>query len=207
MTPARGKTGLRAARWLVAALALLWLGAARADTEVYLLRGWFNVFSTGMDSIAEQLRSKGIRAEAMSHLAWKSTVDKIVQERESGQSSRLVLIGHSQGANNAIDMARELDKRGVPVDLIITLVPWLQNPVPANVVRAVNYYQAPGWGSPLTAEPGFRGEIDNRNIAGDWGTLHITIDKTPKIQEAVIAEVLGLSRETPAGAATAGAVR
>jgi hypothetical protein len=104
-------------------------------------------------------------------------------------------------------MARELDKHGVPVDLIITLVPWLQNPVPANVVRAVNYYQAPGWGSPLTAEPGFKGEIDNRNIAGDWGTLHITIDKTPKIQEAVIAEVLGLSREAPAGAATAGAVR
>jgi hypothetical protein len=207
MTPARGKTGLRAARWLVAALALLWLCAARADTEVYLLRGWFNVFSTGMDSIAEQLRSKGIRAEAMSHLAWKSTVDKIVQERESGQSSRLVLIGHSQGANNAIDMARELDKHGVPVDLIITLAPWLQNPVPTNVVRAVNYYQAPGWGSPLTAEPGFKGEIDNRNIAGDWGTLHITIDKTPKIQEAVIAEVLGLSREAPAGAATAGAVR
>jgi hypothetical protein len=160
-----------------------------------------------MDSIAEQLRSKGIRAEAMSHLAWKSTIDKIVKERESGQANRLVLIGHSQGANNAIDMARELEKHGVQVDLIITLVPWLQNPVPTNVARAVNYYQSPGWGSPLTAEPGFKGEIDNRNIAGDWGTLHITIDKTTKIQEAVIAEVLGLSGGLPAEAATAGAAR
>jgi hypothetical protein len=204
---AQRKAPWRAARWVVAALALLWIGAARADTEVYLLRGWFNVFSTGMDSIAEQLRSKGVRAEAMSHLGWKSTVEKIVKERESGQASRLVLVGHSQGANNAIDMARELEKHGVPVDLIITLVPWLQNPVPANVVRAVNYYQSPGWGSPLTADTGFKGEIDNRNIANDWGTLHVTIDKTTKIQEAVIAEVLGVSADAPAEAASAGTTR
>jgi hypothetical protein len=192
MGRARISSNLRVARWVAAALALLWLNGAHAETEVYLLRGWFNVFSTGMDTIAEQLRSKGIRAEAMSHLAWKSTVEKIVKERESGQTSRLVLIGHSQGANNVIDMARELEKSNVAVDLLITLVPWLQNPVPANVVRAVNYYQAPGWGSPLTAEPDFKGVIDNINLANDVGTFHITIDKTAKIQAAVVAEVVAL---------------
>jgi predicted esterase len=184
---------LRHARWLLAAVALLWLNAARADTEVYLLRGWFNVFSTGMDTIADQLKSKGIRAEAMGHLYWRSAVEKILKERESGQTSRLVLIGHSQGANNIIDMAKELEKHNVSVDLLITLVPWLQNPVPANVVRAVNYYQSPGWGSPLEGEPNFKGQIDNINIASDVGTLHITIDKTAKIQAAVVAEVLALA--------------
>ena len=189
----RANLRLRQGRWLLAAVALLWLNAARADTEVYLLRGWFNVFSTGMDTIAEQLKSKGIRAETMGHLAWRSAVEKIVKERESGQTSRLVLIGHSQGANNVIDMAKELEKHNVPVDLLITLVPWLQNPVPANVVRAVNYYQAPGWGSPLEGEPDFKGQIDNNNLAGDLSTLHITIDKTAKIQSAVVAEVVALS--------------
>ena len=183
----------RHARWLLTAVALLWLNAARADTEVYLLRGWFNVFSTGMDTIADQLKSKGIRAEAMGHIAWRSAVEKIVKERESGQKSRLVLIGHSQGANNVIDMAKELQKHNVPVDLVITLVPWLQNPVPANVIRAINYYQAPGWGSPLEGEPDFKGQIDNINIASDVGTFHITIDKTAKIQAAVVAEVVALA--------------
>jgi len=188
----RRDTAMRAAKWLFAVVALCWLNGARADTEVYLLRGWFNVFSTGMDTIAEQLKSKGIRAEAMGHLAWKSAVDTILRERGSGQTSRLVLIGHSQGANNVIDMAKELERHNVAVDLLITLVPWMQNPVPANVVRAVNYYQSPGWGSPLEGEPDFKGQIDNINIASDMGTFHITIDKTPKIQAAVVAEVVAL---------------
>ncbi|HUH95236.1 MAG TPA: lipase [Casimicrobiaceae bacterium] len=176
----------------LAALALLWHGSARADTEVYLLRGWFNVFSTGMDTIAGELRSKGIRAEAMGHLSWRSAVEKIVDEHASGATSRLVLVGHSQGANNAIDMARELEKHDIAVDLLITLVPFMQDPVPANVVRAIDYYQSPGWGSPLTADPGFKGEITNINIARDWEILHITIDKSTKVQAAVVAAIAGL---------------
>ena len=179
-------------RGLVAAIALRWLSCAHAETEVYRLRGWFNVFSTGMDTMAEQLRSRGIKAEAIGHLSWKSTVTKIVSERASGRAGRLVLVGHSQGANNAIDMARELEKDNVPVDLLITLVPWLQNPVPANVVRARNYYQSPGWGSPLTADPGFKGELSNVNIPSDWGIFHVTIDKSPRIQEEVVAAILAL---------------
>jgi hypothetical protein len=44
------------------AIALLWSSATKAETRVYLLRGWFGVFSTGLDSLAEELRSKGIKA-------------------------------------------------------------------------------------------------------------------------------------------------
>ena len=192
MAGARAAGMRKAALSALAAVALLWHGPARADTEVYLLRGWFNVFSTGMDTIAEELRSKGIRAEAMGHLSWRSAVSKIVDERTSGATSRLVLVGHSQGANNAIDMARELAKHGIAVDLLITLVPFMQDPVPANVARAINYYQAPGWGSPLTADPGFKGEIANINIAQDYEVLHITIDKSAKVQAAVVAAIAEL---------------
>ena len=135
---------------------------AYAETRVYLLRGWFGVFSTGMDTMAEELRAKGVKAEAIGHLEWKSAALKIVDERAAGITHRIALIGHSQGANNVIDMARELEKHGVVVDLLITLVPWLQDPVPSNVVRAINYYQSPGWGSPLTADPGFKGETQQR---------------------------------------------
>lgn len=182
------------ARIALLAIALLCCASARAETRVYLLRGWFGVFSTGLDTMAEDLRGKGIAAEAIGHLAWKSTVAKVVRQRGSGESGRLILVGHSQGANNAIDMARDLAAHDVPVDLLITLAPFLQDPVPANVVRALNYYQAGGWGTPLAPERGFKGELSNIDIGGDAGVFHVNIDKNPRVQAAVVSAITALAR-------------
>src|SRR6266446_7237934 len=113
---------------LCIAIALLWSSAAKAETRVYLLRGWFGVFSTGLDSLAEELRSKGIKAETVGHLSWRSTVSNIVKDHAAGKSGALVLVGHSQGANNVIEMARLLEREKIPVDLLVTLAPLLQGP-------------------------------------------------------------------------------
>lgn len=197
--------GLRAGAWrAVAALAMTFLFcsvAFAAETQVYLLRGWFGVFSTGMDSLAEELQAKGIRAEAIGHLAWKATVSKIVQDRAAGKTGPLVLVGHSQGANNVIEMAQALQAQKVPVDLLITLVPFMQDPIPGNVVRAINYYQSPGWGAPIAGEAGFRGKISNVDIGSDLGTFHINIDKSAKVQSEVAREIVALSRAKQAAPA------
>jgi len=131
---------------VVAVIALLYCGPARADARVILLRGWFGVFSTGLDEIADALKAKGIRAEVAGHLYWRTAVDDILRERAEGKTDALVLVGHSQGANNVIDMARMLEAKNVPVALLITLAPYRQNPIPDNVMRAINYYQSTGWG-------------------------------------------------------------
>src|SRR5215831_9138940 len=89
---------------LCIAIALLWSSTTKAETRVYLLRGWFGVFSTGLDNLAAELKGKGIKAETVGHLAWKTTVSKIIKEQASGKGGPLVLVGHSQGANNVIDM-------------------------------------------------------------------------------------------------------
>jgi hypothetical protein len=188
--PVSAKGGTRR---VLAAIAFAWCGCVHADTQVYLLRGWFGVFSSGIDSMAETLQGNGIKAEAIGHLAWKSTTARILRERSAGKTGRLVLVGHSQGGNNVIDMARDLEKHKIPVDLLITLAPFLQDSVPANVVRALNYYQSGGWGSPLTADPGFKGELANIDI-GDTGTFHINIDKNAKVQAEVIAAIGALGR-------------
>jgi hypothetical protein len=172
------------------AIALLWSSAAKAETRVYLLRGWFGVFSTGLDSLAEELRSKGLKAEAVGHLAWRSTVSEIVKDRAAGKSASLVLVGHSQGANNVIEMARLLEKEKIPVDLLVTLAPLLQDPVPGNVVRAINYYHSPGWGAPVLADAGFHGKLSNINLGGDVGISHIAMDKSPKIQAEIERAIL-----------------
>src|SRR5260370_21893895 len=154
---------------LAVAITLLWCNCAlAAEPRVLLLRGWFGVFSTGMDSLASELKAKGLKAEVASHLYWSTALKDILKERAAGNTGALVLVGHSQGANNVIDMARSLEAKNVPVDLLVTLAPFLQDPVPANVLRAVNYYQSPGWGAPLKPASGFHGTIANNDVAGDW---------------------------------------
>jgi hypothetical protein len=177
---------------LCLALGLLWSSAVRADTRVYLLRGWFGVFSTGLDNIADDLSKKGIKAETIGHLAWRSTVSEIVKAHAA--NDHLVLIGHSQGANNVIDMARLLEKEKIAVDLVVTLAPLMQDPVPRNVMWAINYYHSPGWGAPVTADPGYSGKLSNVNLGGDFGVSHITMDKSSKVQGEIARAILAVAQ-------------
>ena len=176
----------------IAFIALLWCGPAQAETRVYLLRGWFGVFSTGMDELAAELKAKGIKAEAIGHLSWKSTVSKIVKDRASGKGFALVLVGHSQGANNVIEMAQALETHKIAVDLVVTLAPMLQEPVPPNVVRAMNYYQNPGWGAPLVAGRGFHGKLSNIDVSSDLTITHINIDKSARVQTEIARAILAI---------------
>jgi hypothetical protein len=180
---------------------LLCCGSAQAaETRAYLLRGWFGVFSTGMDELAAEVRSKGVKAEVIGHLAWKSTVAKIVQDRAAGKIGALVLVGHSQGANNVIEMAQALKAHKIAVDLLVTLAPLGQHPVPGNVVRAMNFYQSPGWGAPIAAEPGFYGKLSNIELNSDLTVTHITIDKSAKVQAEIARAVLAIPKSRASAA-------
>jgi hypothetical protein len=195
----------RAAAYLVAvAIFISWSAyALAAGPRVILLRGWFGVFSTGLDSIADQLKAQGIDVEVAGHLYWSTAITEILRERSAGQTRLLVLVGHSQGANNVINIARALQSHGVTVDLLVTLSPFLQNSIPVNVVKAINYYQAPGWGQPVAADRGFRGKIENVNLAGDLTVTHITIDKNPKVQAGILHEIATLAQQASAQKSTA----
>jgi surfactin synthase thioesterase subunit len=179
----------------MACVVLLWCSCAQAaDTQAYLLRGWFGVFSTGMDELAEELRAQGIKADAVGHTSWQSTLSRIVRDKASGSLGALVLVGHSQGAINAIEIARGLKAHKIPVDLLVTLVPSMQNPVPANVVQALNFYQNPGWGSPLRADRDFRGKLSNIDLSSSLTVTHITIDKTAKVQAEIVRAALAIPK-------------
>jgi hypothetical protein len=174
---------------VVAVIALLYCSPACADTRVILLRGWFGVFSAGLDEIAEALRAKGIQTEVAGHLSWRTAADDILRKRAEGNADALVLVGHSQGANNVIDMAQVLEAKNVPVALLVTLAPYRQNPIPGNVMRAINYYQSTGWGAPLTAGTGFRGKLSNIDVKEDTTVSHINIDKSARIQSEIAREI------------------
>ena len=77
---------------------------------------------------------------------------RALRERAAGKIGTLILMGHSQGGNDAIEIARALEISHVPVDLLVTFDPYHQKPVPANVARAINYYQRGGWGLALVPD-------------------------------------------------------
>jgi pimeloyl-ACP methyl ester carboxylesterase len=179
------------------AMLLLWCdGALAAGPKVILLRGWLGVFSTGLDSIADQLKAQGIETKVAGHLYWSNAVADIVRERSAGPIGPLVLVGHSQGANNVIDMARSLESHNITIDVLVTLSPFMQNAVPANVVKAINYYQSAGWGQPLAGDHNFHGKIVNVDLAADPTITHVSIDKSAKVQAEILREIIALARQS-----------
>jgi hypothetical protein len=163
-----------------------------AEPHVILLRGWFGVFSAGLDSVADDLRAQGIDAKVTGHLHWSEEVAEILRERSTGQTGSLILVGHSQGANNVIDMARSLESYHITVDLLVTLTPFMQNPIPANVVKAINYYNSSGWGEPIAADKGSHGKLINIDLANDPTIKHTNVDKSVKVRARVLQEIIAL---------------
>jgi len=156
---------------------------------VILLRGYLGLFSSGLDELAGDLQAKGFDVEVRRHLYWTDVVNDILRDRAAGKIGTLTFIGHSQGGNDAIEIATALQVSHVSVDLIVTLAPVYPKPVPANVARAIDYYQAGGWGSPLTPGPGFRGMLTNHNLAGDSSISHFNIAENPRIRAEVLREI------------------
>jgi hypothetical protein len=186
---------------LAAVLALAWCNAAfAAENRVILLRGYLGLFSNGLDALAAELKAKGFDVEVRKHLYWTDIVNDILRDRAAGKIGTLTFVGHSQGGNDAIEIATALQVSHVGVDLIVTLAPVYPKPVPANVARAIDYYQAGGWGSPLTPGQGFRGSLANHNMAGDPDISHFNIAENPRIHAEVVREIQAVPQAASARA-------
>jgi hypothetical protein len=77
---------------------------------------------------------------------------------EEKRNARIILYGHSWGASEAVTLARELGREGIPV-LLTVQVDSISKPgendkvIPANVAEAANFYQLDGF---LHGEPQIR---------------------------------------------------
>ncbi len=118
---------------------------------------------------ANYLRSRytpTVHAEVFGNHEAKSALDLIIESIGNNKDGSLVpteketvkiiLYGHSWGASQVLTFARELEARGIPVALTIQVDSVRKRgqndrTVPANVARAVNFYQRKGFtpGRPL----------------------------------------------------------
>lgn len=159
------------------------------DTKVYLLRGLLNIFSLGMDTLAEKLNAMGIQAEVFNHDSWPSVASKIATDYKSGQKGAVVLIGHSLGADVLFSLTAKLDNENIPVRLVVPFDPTASYEVPKNVDYLLNLYQLNGFGRRVAAAKEFRGELTNMDLSKDASFGHGSIDKSPQLHDLVIAKI------------------
>lgn len=172
--------------------------------NVYLLRGFIGIWSTGIDNIGKRINEAGVRANVYRCEQWRELTDTLVEKYKNQKDYEpLIIIGHSWGADHSLELAQALEEAGVMVDLIITLDPVTPPVVPKNIKRVYNIYQTNGaWdnipifrGVALTPSAGLK-NVENINIREDRtdllepGTDHYNIEKKQKIHEEVLKQVL-----------------
>jgi len=165
-------------------------GTAQARAHVYLLRGLMNIFSLGMDSLAEELDKRGVHTTVSNYSEWQSLADQAASNYKAGKEDPIMLIGHSLGADAVMQMAAYLNRKKIPVALVVPFDGTGSFPTPANVGRLVNLtqrkyaYMRPG--------PAFHGSLANVDVSGDPEIGHINIDKSPRLHTRAITEVLAV---------------
>jgi pimeloyl-ACP methyl ester carboxylesterase len=170
--------------------------------RVFLIRGLAGgrpfYFSGGMDALARMLSATGIAAsvhEQGSFLRPYGDVDAIATAAAAAArgGKRPILVGHSMGADAALKVAVKLSSERIAVPLVVCFDPtsfrllFGPPPVPANVARALCFYQkaSPLGRGMLKAAPGFKGILIQEQV----GTFHSAIDDDPVLQQRVVSEV------------------
>jgi hypothetical protein len=172
--------------------------APASDAHVYLLRGVLNIFSLGLDDIAERLRQQGIPATVSNYLFWSSLADEAAADYRSGKVKTIILVGHSSGATYLPDMVARLNQLGAPVKLAIGLDSVFHTSLSGRVGRYINLYIANGAGTAVQPTKDLKGTLQNVNVDRVPGVGHISIDKNQYIQQKVIGEIDAVVFNRPA---------
>ena len=168
-------------------------GAAQPQprAHVYLLRGLFNVFSLGMDSLTEELKRRGVYATVHGYAEWQPLADQAAANYKAGKEAPIILIGHSLGADAVMEMAAYLGRKGVPVAMVVPFDGTKSFAASENVARVLNLTHSGTYFS-MRGGPGFHGTLATVDVSSDPDIDHINIDKSPRLHERVVAEVLAV---------------
>jgi len=167
---------------------------ATGSGSVFLLRGLVNVFSLGMDALGRRIRAKDIPVKVTNFMNWRGHAAVLVDLYRSDKSlAPVVIMGHSLGADAAIDMGNYLAGNGVPVRLIVAFdgVHSGQKVV-AGIEEVINYYKADGVGQTVAAAPGFNGKLTNIDLSDRKEIDHLNIEKSPELHAEVVARLVDI---------------
>jgi hypothetical protein len=163
------------------------------QTRIYMMRGLLGIFSLGIESLAAKLRAQGYEPQILGWDQWGQIASEILANNRAGDTSQIILIGHSLGSNSTIQVANAVQQANIPVDLIVTFDITQPLQVPRNVLRFINFYQYNGFGERAVPGYGFTGELQNIDLTADASIGHGNIDEIPRLQQAVVDKVLEIT--------------
>lgn len=169
--------------------------SSQPQVQVDLFRGLADIFSRGMDTLTVTLNRQGYNARVYSTGGWQLVARRIASDSARGQKDIVVLIGHSLGANATFDIASELNKQNIPVELIVTFDATSPQRVPKNVLHLVNFYQENGFGKRVSPGQGFQGELTNYDLTAETGLSHTTIEKSPRLHAVVMQKIANIVKK------------
>lgn len=152
--------------------------------------GWG--YSLGLNSLRDRLRSLGINATTHVEgvlIPYTNVPFLTAKAREAARlGNRLVLIGHSMGADAAAKIACRLEAEKIPVELLVGLDPTKFGcpDVPSNVKRALCFFQKEellGRGN-FHASGSFKGQLSNERVS----VGHKEMDDSNEIRERILTE-------------------
>ena len=169
--------------------------------RVVIFRGYLNVFSRGMDKIANDLKAQGIPVVLDNHSHWQPVADEIIKEFRTNPDKvkPVIIIGHSLGGNASMVAANWLVHNGVPVRLVVVFDAVGQTHLAEKGVQEViNFYKPKGSaGQQMRPGPGFTGVIDNVDLTQRQEIDHLNIDKNPVLQAEVMEKILAIFKGAP----------
>jgi hypothetical protein len=119
----------------------------RVHTEVQLVKRLREEYASSLFvETFENHRGKDAH-QAVLHLLDANTDGKLSPEEK--ENAHIIIFGHSWGASETVELARQLEKDGIPVVLTIqvdSVSKMGENDavIPANVAQAANFYQLDG---------------------------------------------------------------
>ena len=165
-------------------------GMAQSRAHVYLLRGLMNIFSLGMDTLAEKIQRHGIYATVHNYSEWQTLADHAAAAYHAGKEGPITIIGHSLGADAVMEMSAYLGRKGVPVALAVPFDAKQSYATPSNVGRLLNLTHT-GYGY-MSRGAGFQGSLSNVDVSRDPSIDHLNIDKSPRLHSQVLAAILAV---------------
>lgn len=178
------------------------------DVVVHLLRGWGDLYSAGLDSLASELQADGVEAVLHGWPAWPEVSDEIIAELQASDPPGLVLIGHSFGGDDIVRVAEDLKAVGLGVRLLVLVDGTNPGPIPDNVDRCLQFYipmpgldTAPGIlpGQPAVLAAGnTHTELVNvvlgfeGDVRAAWCVNHLGVDESQYVHERITDEIFAL---------------
>jgi hypothetical protein len=158
--------------------------------HAYLFRGLMNIFSLGMDDLAQKIERLGIAANVYNHSEWREVADEIASKYKAGNHGPIILIGHSLGADAVMLMGEYLGQRGVPVALVVPFDGTRSLNASGNIARVMNITQRDY--AYMRRGYGFRGELANVDVSSDESIGHISIDKSARLHALVLNKIVSV---------------